>query len=93
MAGSQSDGGPGPHRSVPAGRQQLGHIDGRNVRIEYRASEGDADAIRKYATDLVALAPDVILATGVSMELLDTNGTLRVPMPNIFFLRLAIGEP
>jgi hypothetical protein len=28
-----------------------------------------------------------------SMELLDTNGTLRVPMLNIFLLRLAIGEP
>jgi ABC-type uncharacterized transport system substrate-binding protein len=48
------------------GLQQLGHIDGRNVRIEYRASSGNADEIRKYATELVALAPDVLLATGVS---------------------------
>ena len=40
---------------------------GRNMRIEYRASTGNnADEIRKYATELVTLAPDVILATGVS---------------------------
>ena len=49
------------------GLSQLGWFDGRNMRIEYRASTGNnADEIRKYATELVTLAPDVILATGVS---------------------------
>ena len=43
---------------------QLGWTDGRNVRIDYRAGEGDADDLRKYAAELVALAPDVILAPG-----------------------------
>ena len=46
------------------GLQQLGWTDGRNVRIDYRWTAGDADHIRKYAAELVALAPDVILATG-----------------------------
>jgi putative tryptophan/tyrosine transport system substrate-binding protein len=46
--------------------QQLGWIDGRNVRIDYRWGTGSADNTRKYATELVALAPDVILATGSS---------------------------
>jgi putative tryptophan/tyrosine transport system substrate-binding protein len=45
---------------------ELGWTDGRNVQIEYRASTGNPDEIRKYATELVALAPDAILATGVS---------------------------
>jgi putative ABC transport system substrate-binding protein len=44
----------------------LGWIDGRNVRIEYRWGEGDAEHIRKHAVELVALAPDVILAGGSS---------------------------
>jgi ABC-type uncharacterized transport system substrate-binding protein len=45
--------------------QQLGWTDGRNVRIDIRWPAGfDADRIRKYAAELVALAPDVILATG-----------------------------
>ena len=39
---------------------------GRNVRIDIRWGAGNADDIRKYAAELVALAPDVILATGDS---------------------------
>jgi putative ABC transport system substrate-binding protein len=46
------------------GLQQLGWTDGRNVRIEYYWGGGDADRIRKYAAELVALEPDVILANG-----------------------------
>jgi putative tryptophan/tyrosine transport system substrate-binding protein len=42
--------------------QQLGWTDGRNVKIDYRWPAGDADKARKYAAELVALAPDVILA-------------------------------
>jgi len=46
------------------GLQQLGWIDSRNVRIDARWGAGDADRTRRYAAELVALAPDVILATG-----------------------------
>jgi putative ABC transport system substrate-binding protein len=42
--------------------QQLGWTDGRNVKIDYRWPAGDADKARKYAAELVALAPDIILA-------------------------------
>ena len=42
--------------------QQLGWADGRNVKIDYRWPAADADKTRKYAAELVALAPDVILA-------------------------------
>jgi putative ABC transport system substrate-binding protein len=44
--------------------RQLGWTEGGNVRIEARWSAGDADITRKYAAELVALAPDVILVTG-----------------------------
>src|SRR6516164_8622852 len=46
------------------GLQQLGWIDGRNVRIDTRWGAGDANQTRRYAAELVALAPEVILATG-----------------------------
>jgi ABC-type uncharacterized transport system substrate-binding protein len=46
------------------GLQQLGWTDGSNVRIEYRWGAGNVGAVRKYAAQLVALAPDVILASG-----------------------------
>ena len=42
--------------------QQLGWTDGRNMRIDVRWGAVDADRYRKYAEELVALAPDVILA-------------------------------
>jgi putative ABC transport system substrate-binding protein len=44
--------------------QQLGWAEGRNLRIDIRWAGGSADANRKFAGDLVALAPDVIVAAG-----------------------------
>ena len=46
------------------GLQQLGWVDGRNLRIEIRWSGGKSDDARKYAAELIALKPDVILASG-----------------------------
>jgi len=46
------------------GLQQLGWTDGSDMRIETRWSMGDPDRARRYATELVTLAPDVILADG-----------------------------
>src|SRR5215831_20824653 len=48
------------------GLGELGWIVGRNVRIEYRWGAGDYDRFRAIAAELVALAPDVILAQGSS---------------------------
>jgi putative tryptophan/tyrosine transport system substrate-binding protein len=47
------------------GLQELGWAVGRNVRIDYRwgASNSDPDRMRKDAAELLALAPDVVLAT------------------------------
>jgi ABC-type uncharacterized transport system substrate-binding protein len=44
--------------------QQLGWIDGRNVRFDQRWGAGDAERTRQYGAELVALGPDVILASG-----------------------------
>ena len=44
--------------------QQLGWTDGRNVRIDHRWGANDPERIRGHAAELVALAPDVILAVG-----------------------------
>jgi putative ABC transport system substrate-binding protein len=43
--------------------QQLGWTNGRNVRIDIRWSASDPERIRRYAAELVALTPDVILAS------------------------------
>jgi putative ABC transport system substrate-binding protein len=44
--------------------QQLGWTDGRNLKTEYRSGLGNAAETRKYAQELVALAPDVIVVSG-----------------------------
>jgi putative ABC transport system substrate-binding protein len=44
--------------------QQLGWSEGRNVRIDIRWGGNDVERDRRYATELIALAPDVIMAAG-----------------------------
>jgi putative ABC transport system substrate-binding protein len=46
--------------------QQLGWTVGRNVQIDYRWGMGSAESNRRYAAELVALAPDVIVSTGTA---------------------------
>ena len=49
------------------GLAEQGWIVGRNVRIEYRWGAGDLDRFRTYAAELVALSPDVVLASAGSI--------------------------
>jgi putative ABC transport system substrate-binding protein len=60
--------------------QQLGWSDGRNVRLDIRWGEDKIDLERKYAAELIGLAPDIILAAGtVSMTALQpVNHTLPI---------------
>jgi putative ABC transport system substrate-binding protein len=67
------------------GLQQLGWTDGRNVRIDTRWSPGDADDTRRHATELVALAPDVILATGSATVASLLPVTHAVPIVFVLF--------
>ena len=60
--------------------QTLGRIEGRNVQIEYRASAGEPDELRRYATELVELSPTVILATGVSTVMPLQQATRTIPI-------------
>jgi putative ABC transport system substrate-binding protein len=65
------------------GLQELGWMVGRNLRIDFRwVTPGDAGRLREYAAELVALAPEVILAVGVTsvVELQQTTRT----MPMVF---------
>jgi putative ABC transport system substrate-binding protein len=65
--------------------QQLGWTDGRNVRIEVRWAGGELREIRRHANELVALAPDVILATGNSSmpPLLQATHTVPIVFNNV----------
>ena len=62
------------------GLQQLGWTDGRNLQIDYRRGAGGSDNTRRYAAELVALEPDVILASGGSVVGALLQATRTVPI-------------
>ena len=68
------------HVAFRQGLQQLGWTDGLNVRIDYRWYAGNADAARTHAAELVALAPDVILAEGSPSVAALRSATRTVPI-------------
>jgi ABC-type uncharacterized transport system substrate-binding protein len=65
--------------------KDLGWTEGRNLRFDYRwgASADDRDRIRRYAIELVALEPDVIVAGsgGIAIELKQTSRTIPIVFP------------
>jgi putative tryptophan/tyrosine transport system substrate-binding protein len=67
------------------GLQGSGWTDGYNMRIETRWSAGDPDLARAYAAELVALAPEVILADGASTvgPLLMATRTVPIVFVNV----------
>jgi hypothetical protein len=67
---------------------QSGWTDGRNVRIDIRWGAGDPERIRKYAAELVARAPDVILASGGT-----TLGPLRQVSRTVPTVFTGVGDP
>jgi ABC-type uncharacterized transport system substrate-binding protein len=60
--------------------QQLGWHEGRNVRIEYRWSGGDASRAKTHAAELAALTPDVILAGGTTALIPIRHATGSIPV-------------
>ena len=63
--------------------QQLGWIQGRNAQIDYRWASGDAGNFRKHAAEMVALAPDVLVAVGAGLGPL-LQATRTVPIVFVF---------
>jgi putative ABC transport system substrate-binding protein len=68
------------HAAFLDGLRQLGWIDGRNLRIEARWSAGDPAITRKDAAELVALAPDIIVASGSAGAAAMVQATGSVPI-------------
>jgi putative tryptophan/tyrosine transport system substrate-binding protein len=76
------------HTAFVQGLQELGWADGRNIRIDTRWGAGDADRIRRYVTELVALAPDAILVTGTTVV-----GPLQRATPTVPIVFVNVSDP
>jgi putative ABC transport system substrate-binding protein len=59
---------------------ELGWVDGRNVRIEYRFGEGDATRMPQLAKELLELRPDAVLAATFSAATAMRQQTLSIPI-------------
>jgi putative tryptophan/tyrosine transport system substrate-binding protein len=66
----------------------LGYIEGRNVRFEYRYAKGDNERLPELANDLVSLNVDVILTWGTNAVLAAKQATATIPI-----VMGAIGDP
>ena len=65
--------------------RQLGWAESRSTRIETRWAAGNAAEIRRHAAELVAVAPDVIVATGTAAmgPLLEATRTIPIVFANV----------
>ena len=70
------------------GLQELGWTIGRNLRIEYRWSAGEADRIRRYAAEISAFSPDVIIATGGAHA-----AAVQQAAPTVPIVFLSVNDP
>ena len=60
--------------------QQLGWVEGRGVRIDVRWGAGDAERIRRYATELVGLTPDILMGSTTPAVAALQQATATVPI-------------
>jgi putative ABC transport system substrate-binding protein len=63
-----------------AGLRQLGWSEGQNLQVEWRWSGGDIALTRRYAAELVQLAPDVILGNGTPAAVALKQATKTIPI-------------
>jgi putative ABC transport system substrate-binding protein len=68
-------------KAFETGLRELGWVEGRNMRLEYRWAPRDSSLLLSQATELVSLAPDVILATGTPVVAALRQGN---PPPVVF---------
>ena len=73
-------------RAFSQGLGELGWIIGRNAQIDYRWYQGNPEAARAYAAELLTLTPDIILASGTVAVTAVKQLTRTVP---IVFVRVA----
>ncbi|MGA8696789.1 MAG: ABC transporter substrate binding protein [Xanthobacteraceae bacterium] len=67
-------------RHVSSGSKDLGYVEGRDLQITYRSSDGYYDRLPALAEELVRLKPDVIVAAGLDAVVALRNVTQTIPI-------------
>jgi putative ABC transport system substrate-binding protein len=69
-----------PWEGLRQGLRDLGYAEGRNVRIDWRWSEGIPERLPALARELIALEPDVIVVSGTQAALAASDATRTIPI-------------
>src|SRR5262245_64095265 len=67
-------------RAFESSWRELGWVEGRNIRVDYRWAPGDSAVFRAHSAELVAAAPDVILAAGTPVLAAVREATQSIPI-------------
>ena len=67
-------------KSFQQGMRELGWIEGRNIRIDYRFAAGRRDRLQTYISELVAAAPEVILVNSTPITTALHQATRTIPI-------------
>jgi putative tryptophan/tyrosine transport system substrate-binding protein len=67
-------------RSIGSGLRELGRVEGQNILIEYRYTDGQADQLPGLAEELVRLKVDVIAASPTPAAMAARNATRTIPI-------------
>jgi putative ABC transport system substrate-binding protein len=70
------------------GLRDLGHVEGRDIAIEYRSAQGQAERLAAVANELAALPVDVIVVSGSAAARATQQATTTIPV-----VMIAIGDP
>jgi putative ABC transport system substrate-binding protein len=67
-------------KAFQRGMRDLGWIEGRNVRIDYRFAASDPNKIREYVAEFIGLVPDVIVGNGTAVVAVLQRATTTIPI-------------
>jgi putative ABC transport system substrate-binding protein len=79
-----------PHNiaALQAGLRELGYVEGRNLKIEYRFGGDQLEILEPLAAELVALGPDVIVTVGTPPTIAAKQATTTIPI-----VMASVGDP
>jgi putative tryptophan/tyrosine transport system substrate-binding protein len=77
--GAAAPGGPNP-QALADGLRELGYVEGYNLTVEWRLTEGRTDRVFEVIAELVALNVDAIVVTGATAALAAQNATRTIPI-------------
>jgi putative tryptophan/tyrosine transport system substrate-binding protein len=86
--GFLTTGGQSSKEAFRQGLRELNYVEGKNIIIDYRQTEGKAERLNELAAELARLKPDVIVAGSTQDVLAAKNASSTIPI-----VMMTVGDP